>query len=59
MGTIASTRAYGHFGRSGSFLLVDPDRGLVVAALAARPFGTWAVKAWPTWMDALFDRFGA
>lgn len=42
-----SSRTFGHFGRSGSFLWVDPDAGLACASLADRDFGPWAVEAWP------------
>lgn len=42
---------FGHFGRSGSFLWVDPAAGLVCAGLADRPFGPWAAKAWPALAD--------
>jgi CubicO group peptidase (beta-lactamase class C family) len=42
-----SARTFGHFGRSGSFLWVDPDRALALAALSDREFGDWAKQAWP------------
>ena len=51
MGQRFSPRSYGHFGQSGSLLLVDPDRDVVVAACAGAPFGPWATALWPTWMD--------
>jgi CubicO group peptidase (beta-lactamase class C family) len=50
-GTRNSPGTFGHFGRSGSFLWIDPERGLVLASLADRPFGPWAVKAWPQLSD--------
>jgi CubicO group peptidase (beta-lactamase class C family) len=46
---------FGHFGRSGSFLWVDPGRGLGLAALADRPFGPWAADAWPRLADAVIE----
>jgi len=46
-----SPDTFGHFGRSGSFLWVDPERGLALAALADRPFGPWAAEAWPRLSD--------
>ncbi len=55
MGEKFSPRAFGHFGQSGSLLLIDPDHGIVVAALAAEPFGPWAVRTWPRWMNWLFS----
>ncbi len=51
MGTIASPAAFGHFGQSGTLLLIDPTRSLVVSAAAGSPFGPWAVATWPAWMD--------
>jgi CubicO group peptidase (beta-lactamase class C family) len=46
-----SPRSFGHFGRSGSFVIVDPDADLGVACLTGRDFGPWAVAAWPTLLD--------
>jgi CubicO group peptidase (beta-lactamase class C family) len=42
----ASTRTFGHFGQSGSFLWVDPDAGLACVGLSDQPFGDWAPPAW-------------
>ena len=42
-----SPRTYGHFGRSGTFLWVDPDAGVALACLTDRDFGDWAKEAWP------------
>lgn len=44
----ASPETFGHFGRAGSFLWVDPCARVACAALADEPFGDWAVAAWPT-----------
>jgi CubicO group peptidase (beta-lactamase class C family) len=52
-GTLTSPRTYGHFGGSGTFLWVDPDRGVACAALATREFGDWAKDAWPRLSDAV------
>jgi CubicO group peptidase (beta-lactamase class C family) len=46
---------YGHFGRSGSFLWVDPTRGLAAAELADRDFDRWAKEAWPAFNDRIVD----
>ncbi len=48
-----SDTTYGHFGRSGSFLWVDPVAGLICAGLADRPFGVWASGAWPRLADTV------
>ena len=55
MGTRTSPRAYGHFGGSGTFLWVDPDAGVVCAALTTREFGEWAKAAWPRLSDAVLE----
>jgi CubicO group peptidase (beta-lactamase class C family) len=52
-GTLNSPRTFGHFGRSGSFLWVDPSAGLAAAAVSERPFGPWAKAAWPRLSDAI------
>jgi CubicO group peptidase (beta-lactamase class C family) len=48
-----SPRTFGHFGRSGTFLWVDPQAGLALAVLTDRDFGDWAVEAWPALADAV------
>jgi CubicO group peptidase (beta-lactamase class C family) len=52
-GTLNSPATFGHFGRSGTFLWVDPDAGLALGVLTDRPFGDWAVDAWPRLADAV------
>ncbi|HXW80338.1 MAG TPA: serine hydrolase domain-containing protein [Acidimicrobiales bacterium] len=52
-GSLNSPRTYGHFGQSGSFLWVDPDARLAVAALGSTTFGPWATEAWPALSDAV------
>jgi CubicO group peptidase (beta-lactamase class C family) len=48
-----SPRTFGHFGRSGTFLWVDPEAELALACLTDRPFGDWAKEAWPLLSDAV------
>ena len=55
MGTRASARAFGHFGGSGTFLWVDPERAVACAALTDREFGEWAKAAWHAFADAVLD----
>lgn len=52
-GTTNSPATFGHFGGTGTFLWVDPvaDRSLV--CLTDRPFGPWALEAWPVLSDAV------
>jgi CubicO group peptidase (beta-lactamase class C family) len=42
-----SPEAFGHFGRAGAFLWVDPEAGLACVAASDTPFGPWAAAAWP------------
>jgi CubicO group peptidase (beta-lactamase class C family) len=57
MGELAAPESYGHFGQSGSLALIEPDRSLVITALAGSPFGPWARELWPRWLDEVIARF--
>ncbi len=46
-----SPPTFGHFGRSGTFLWVDPGAGLALACLTDLAFGDWAAEAWPRLAD--------
>jgi CubicO group peptidase (beta-lactamase class C family) len=48
-----SPRTFGHFGQTGTFLWVDPEKELALACLTDRPFGDWAKQAWPRLSDAV------
>lgn len=48
-----SQETFGHFGRAGTFLWVDPIAGVGCVALADRDFGPWAKQAWPAFGDAV------
>jgi CubicO group peptidase (beta-lactamase class C family) len=52
-GSRNSPRTFGHFGQAGGFLWVDPEAGLALGCLTDRPFGPWAVEAWPALSDAV------
>jgi len=52
-GSATSPATYGHFGRSGSFVWIDPSVGVACAGLADRPFGAWALRAWSELADAV------
>lgn len=52
-GTLPSPRTFGHFGGSGTFLWVDPERSLALAVLTDRAFDEWAKTAWPVLSDAV------
>ena len=53
-----SARTFGHFGRSGSFVWVDPVAGVAAASLSERAFGPWAAQAWPRLSDAILGAAG-
>jgi len=57
-GAANSATSFGHFGRSGSFLWVDPPAGLSCVVLSGRDFGPWAADAWPALSDAVLAEFG-
>ncbi|MBK5222994.1 MAG: beta-lactamase family protein [Acidimicrobiia bacterium] len=42
----ASPRTFGHFGRSGSLVWIDPDHGAALVVLGDRDFGDWAPARW-------------
>jgi CubicO group peptidase (beta-lactamase class C family) len=50
-----SPATFGHFGRSGTFLWVDPEAGVALGVLTDTPFGDWAKDAWPRLSDAVLD----
>jgi CubicO group peptidase (beta-lactamase class C family) len=52
-GSLASPRAFGHFGAAGTFLWVDPDASLALGVLSDREFGDWAKEAWPALSDSV------
>jgi CubicO group peptidase (beta-lactamase class C family) len=58
-GSANSRSTYGHFGQSGTFLWVDPDRDLALIVLTDREFGDWAYEPWPTLSDVVIAEFGS
>jgi CubicO group peptidase (beta-lactamase class C family) len=52
-GQSSSPRTFGHFGQTGTFLWVDPDREAACVALTDRAFGPWAIRAWPLFTDTI------
>jgi CubicO group peptidase (beta-lactamase class C family) len=48
-----SPATFGHFGRSGTFVWIDPVALVGLACLTDRPFGPWAAEAWPRLSDAV------
>jgi CubicO group peptidase (beta-lactamase class C family) len=58
-GSCNSPATFGHFGRSGSFLWIDPDAQVACGALCDLDFGPWAAGAWPVLSDAVLHTLGA
>ncbi|MDJ1112963.1 serine hydrolase domain-containing protein [Microbacterium dauci] len=52
-GASNSPATFGHFGQAGTFLWVDPVLGAATVALSDRPFGEWAIRAWPGFSDGV------
>jgi CubicO group peptidase (beta-lactamase class C family) len=58
-GTANSPATFGHFGRDGSFLWVDPAARVALAAQTDRAFGPWAARAWPELADRVLAELAA
>jgi CubicO group peptidase (beta-lactamase class C family) len=56
-GSRNSPRTFGHFGKSGTFLWVDPVAGLACACVTNREFEAWAAEAWPALSDRVLATF--
>jgi CubicO group peptidase (beta-lactamase class C family) len=54
-GRRTSPRTFGHFGGSGTFLWVDPERDVALACLTDREFDEWARTAWPAFSDSVLE----
>jgi CubicO group peptidase (beta-lactamase class C family) len=54
-----SPATFGHFGRSGTFLWVDPAAGVALGCLTDLAFGDWAADAWPRLSDAVLSEAAA
>jgi CubicO group peptidase (beta-lactamase class C family) len=57
MGRSNSPAAFGHFGGAGTFLWIDPVVDAALVALTDRPFGPWALHAWPALSDKVLRTF--
>ncbi len=54
-GQLNSPATFGHFGRSGTLIWVDPVAGCAAVALTDRDFGPWSMTAWPEFCDAILS----
>lgn len=52
-GSLNSTATFGHFGRAGTFIWVDPDASVACVVLTDREFGEWAMTRWPAFSDSV------
>ena len=50
-----SPGTFGHYGRSGTLLWVDPAADVALIALTDREFGAWAVEDWPRLASDVLD----
>ena len=57
-GDANSAATFGHFGRSGAFLWVDPVATVALCVQSGREFGPWALEAWPELSDAVLAESG-
>ncbi|MEL7158422.1 MAG: serine hydrolase domain-containing protein [Actinomycetota bacterium] len=53
-----SPATFGHFGRAGTLIWVDPVAQVGCVALSDRDFGPWAQQAWPPMADAVLAEVG-
>ena len=51
--TANGAATFGHFGQSGTFLWIDPERDAGLVCLTDLDFGPWAKEAWPVLGDAV------
>jgi CubicO group peptidase (beta-lactamase class C family) len=58
-GALPSERTFGHWGGSGTFFWVDPERRVALACLTDLDFGDWAKEAWPRLSDAVVAELAA
>ena len=52
-GRLNSPATFGHFGRSGTFVWVDPVASVALVVLTDRAFGPWSAEAWPRLSDGV------
>ena len=50
-----SPTTFGHFGRSGTFVWIDPEVGRALVVLTDREFEAWAKPLWPALGAAVLD----
>ena len=53
--TVPAPRLFGHFGGSGTFLWVEPERGVACTYLGSREWGAWSMDHFPPLGDAVLQ----
>jgi CubicO group peptidase (beta-lactamase class C family) len=48
--------SFGHFGQSGSMMLLNAAEQMGLVATSTEAFGAWALKLWPTWTSLMRRR---
>jgi len=48
--------SFGHFGKSGSLMLLNAEEQIGLVATSTEPFGGWSVKLWPEWTSRMRQR---
>jgi CubicO group peptidase (beta-lactamase class C family) len=48
--------SFGHFGQSGTMLLLNAEGQIGLAVTSTEPFGPWAAQLWPTWTSLMRQR---
>lgn len=56
-GSSNSEQTFGHFGKSGCFVWVDPIAELALIGCGDSPFGGWAAQLWPELSNAALAEF--
>jgi CubicO group peptidase (beta-lactamase class C family) len=46
-------QSFGHFGQSGSLMLLNAEEQIGLVATGTEAFGKWATKLWPAWTSAM------
>lgn len=53
-----SPATFGHFGRAGTFLWIDPSVGVACCVLTDCEYGEWTLERWPALSDAVLSDQG-
>ena len=54
-GSKNSAQTWGHFGGAGTFVWIDPAADHALVCATDKPFGAWALQAWPSLSDSVLN----